>query len=194
VTRHGSVKITLPRWGSKAEAIAFAQRQLPWITTQLQKRANQPLPWSAGTEIWLRGERVTINFDERQIRFGCETILYDGTSDLRSSVLAHLRQLAVTELAPRTFEFAAIHGLKVTRVTIRDQKTRWGSCSRRGAISLNWRLIQVPPSVTDYIIVHELMHLREMNHSARFWKHVESACPEYRDAERWLRKHARQFF
>ena len=65
------------------------------------------------------------------------------------------------------------------------------SCSRRGTISLNWRLIQTPESVRDYIIIHELMHLWEMNHSARFWTRVADACPTYLDSELWLRKNAR---
>jgi hypothetical protein len=78
----------------------------------------------------------------------------------------------------------------VCRVVVRNQRTRWGSCSRRGTLSLNWRLVQAPVFVRDYIILHELMHLREMNHSARFWRLVEAACPDYAMAERWLKAHA----
>jgi predicted metal-dependent hydrolase len=76
----------------------------------------------------------------------------------------------------------------VKRVTVRAQRTRWGSCSRRGTVSLNWRLVQTPDFVRDYIILHELAHLRHMNHSARFWREVERLCPEYRTAEHWLKK------
>ena len=75
--------------------------------------------------------------------------------------------------------------------SVRDQKSRWGSCSRRGTISLNWRLIQAPEFVTTYIILHELMHLRQMNHSAGFWREVEAVCPSFREAERWLKAHGR---
>jgi len=74
---------------------------------------------------------------------------------------------------------------------VRNQRSRWGSCSHRGSISLNWRLIQAPPFVRDYILLHELMHLREMNHSPRFWSEVESVCPYYQVAERWLKAHSR---
>lgn len=76
-------------------------------------------------------------------------------------------------------------------VAVRNQKTRWGSCSRKGTLSFNWRLVLLPLFVMDYLILHELAHLREMNHSARFWSVVDSMCPEYREAERWLRKHGR---
>jgi predicted metal-dependent hydrolase len=195
VTRRGAVRITLPRWGSKREAFSFAQTQHGWIEKQLETRATaQTKPWTEGTEVWVHGERFPIRVDDGFIRLGSETIRCTPSDDLRPAILGHLHQLAGKELVARTLEFAAMHGLKVARVVIRDQKTRWGSCSRRGSISLNWRLIQVPASVSDYIIIHELMHLREMNHSRRFWKHVESACPQYRDAERWLRKHSREFY
>jgi predicted metal-dependent hydrolase len=84
---------------------------------------------------------------------------------------------------------AALHGLEISRITIRNQRSRWGSCSARRTISLNWRLIQTPGFVRDYIIVHELMHLREMNHSPRFWACVKQICPDYERAEGWLRQH-----
>ena len=71
---------------------------------------------------------------------------------------------------------------------MRAQKTRWGSCSARGTISLNWRLIHAPPFVRDYLIVHELMHRRQMNHSARYWKLVADAFPRWQEAEAWLKK------
>ena len=94
------------------------------------------------------------------------------------------------ELVPRVGELAYQHGLRVQRVSIRRQRSRWGSCSRRGSISLNWRLVHAPAHVRDYVIIHELMHLREMNHSPRFWAHVDAACPDRETAEQWLKSHA----
>ena len=108
--------------------------------------------------------------------------------DYRDVVLGHLRRLAERELPVRTRELALLHGITVHRVSVRAQKTRWGSWSARGTISLNWRLIQAPPYVVDYLIIHELMHRREMNHSARYWKLVAEAFPDYRSAEQWLKK------
>ena len=93
-------------------------------------------------------------------------------------------------LTARLHELAAAHGLEVHRVTIRRQRSRWGSCSRRGTISLNARLAHTPDFVRDYVILHELMHLREMNHSPRFWAHVDAVCPRRAEAEAWLRRHA----
>jgi hypothetical protein len=95
-------------------------------------------------------------------------------------------------LARRVWELAREHPSDVKQIVIRNQRSRWGSCSCNGTISLNWRLIQLPDHVRDYIIVHELMHLRELNHSPRFWREVEKACPDYRQAEEWLKRNSGQ--
>ena len=99
------------------------------------------------------------------------------------------RQRARQELPGRLLELAAAHGLSVTRVSIRNQRTRWGSCGRDGHISLNWRLVLMPPGVRDYVLVHELMHLRRLDHSRAYWRLVAAACPDYREARQWLRTH-----
>jgi predicted metal-dependent hydrolase len=110
------------------------------------------------------------------------------------AVEAALRARAQQELPPRLLALASRHGLTVARVTIRDQRSRWGSCSPKGHIALNYRLMLMPEAVRDYILVHELMHLRQADHSRRFWRHVEAACPGFREAERWLRKHGSSLF
>ena len=95
--------------------------------------------------------------------------------------------MAAKELPPRLLELAASLQVTVQRVTVRNQRSRWGSCSRAGTISLNWRLVQTPDFVRDYICVHELMHRREMNHSVRYWRHVAEAFLRWEEAERWLK-------
>ncbi len=188
----GVARVTVPRGGSLEFAFEFAQRQTAWIERQLLK----PLPnvpetvWQHGTEILFRGGRVTLTAAPAGdlVQFADQVVVTKGRA-VRSAVERQLARLAVAELPARTRELAAMHGVAIGRVTIRNQRSRWGSCSVRGAISLNWRLIQTPPSVRDYIILHELMHTREMNHSGRFWAQVELVCPEWREAERWLRKH-----
>lgn len=165
VKRPACLVATIPRGGSQREAWAFIQRSHSWIQNQLAKPAPAPK-----TETWLRGERIPIAEFDRQTA----------------------QTLAAAELAQRTRELAAQTNSQISRITIRAQRTRWGSCSRRRAISLNWRLIQTPPFVIDYIILHELMHLRQMNHSQRFWDEVEKVCPTWREAEKWLRHHGRE--
>ena len=100
-----------------------------------------------------------------------------------------LRARARVELPARLLELAAGQHLDVSRVSIRDQRTRWGSCGRDGSICLNWRLVLMPPWVRDYVMMHELMHLRRLDHSAAYWTLVAGACPEYELARRWLREH-----
>src|SRR5439155_1036299 len=97
-----------------------------------------------------------------------------------------LRERAKKELPPRLLELAARHDLSVSRVSVRNQRWRWGSCNRNGHICLNWRLVTMPDWVRDYVMLHELMHLERMDHSPRFWKLVKEACPEYQDARRRL--------
>ncbi len=159
VTADGVVRVTIPQWGSKREAAAFAERERAWIAKQ-QRRAEeeraQPKP-----------------------------------SEMAGEVERDLRSRAKRALPARVSELAAQHGLTVARVSVRNQRWRWGSCSRAGHICLNWRLMTMPEWVRDYVIIHELMHLKRMDHSPRFWKLVARVCPDYQNARRWLRQHAR---
>lgn len=108
--------------------------------------------------------------------------------DLRPALERQFLRRARIELPARAWELAAETGASMKHVTVRNQRSRWGSCSAGGTVSLNWRLVQVPDTVRDYIIHHELLHLREMNHSARFWARVQEVCPWWRDAEKWLKR------
>ena len=103
-----------------------------------------------------------------------------------------LRARAQEVLPARLFELAALHDLQVSRVSIRNQRTRWGSCGRDGHICLNWRLVQMPDWVRDYVLIHELMHLQRLDHSPTYWQHVSAAYPQYEEARRWLRAHGRR--
>jgi hypothetical protein len=114
------------------------------------------------------------------------------TAGLAAAERRRLRALAAEQLSARLLELASEHGLPVSRISIRDQRTRWGSCGRDGHICLNWRLIQMPAWVRDYVLIHELMHLRRLDHSAKYWNLVAAACPEYEAARRWLRAHGRR--
>ena len=151
LNRDGSVRVTIPRGGSRREADAFLARQQVWLQ---QQRARQVPPLFSGPE------------------------------------RAALRARAEAELPGRLLALAAQHGLAVRRVTVRDQRTRWGSCGRNGHITLNWRLVAMPEWVRDYVLLHELMHLYHLDHSPAYWKRVAEVCPGYRDARRWLRQHA----
>ena len=152
----GTLRVTLPRWGSKREALAFVERSREWISRQRQSRLSRP---------------AAAHPDQ-----------------------AGLRRQASRDLPPQLLALAAAHGIAVSRVSIRNQRSRWGACSSSGSITLNWRLMLVPDFVREYVMIHELMHRREMNHSKRFWKHVAAACPRHREARQWLLTHGRQLF
>lgn len=194
----GTARVTVPRGGSEAEARRFAERNSAWLEQQLQRPAERPQgreKWLAGTEFYFRGKLVKIeteiNGESVLVQFESEQIETPHPAlDLRPAIEKHLWRLAAKEFPAKVYEYAKAHQLTVDRITVRNQKSRWGSCSRRRTISLNWRLIQTPEFVCDYIILHELMHLRQMNHSARYWQEVERVCPDYQLAEKWLKQHS----
>jgi predicted metal-dependent hydrolase len=197
VRSDGTARVTIPRNGTASGALQFAQRNRDWLERQLARAALLPSSssaWRVGGQIWFRGELLSLQaFKPGQVQFGTETVkVPDSQADLRPVLERYLRRLATQELPAKVMHHAAVNGLKVARVTVRNQKSRWGSCSSTGTLSLNWRLIQTPQFVCDYIILHELAHLRHMNHSTKFWREVESLCPDYPRAKKWLREH-RQF-
>jgi predicted metal-dependent hydrolase len=150
----GTVRVTLPRWGSRREAEIFAQQQQGWIDRQRRRVAErQPLPAAAQSDAELHA----------------------------------LKARAVKELPDALLRLAATHGLSVSKISVRNQRWRWGSCSPKGHICLNWRLILMPEPVREYVLIHELMHLRRLDHSPTFWRFVAAACPGYQDARKWLR-------
>ncbi|MFM8468598.1 MAG: M48 family metallopeptidase [Limisphaerales bacterium] len=189
-------RVTVPRFGNRAEAFAFAQRQTAWLEKQLAKppRSRCATEWRHGTEILFRGDRVALQMETHAsgcvVKFAHEAVaLRTASANLRPTVERHLWRLAARELPPRLLELAAQPHLAISRVPVRNQRSRWGSCSRAGTVSLNWRLGQTPDFVRDYLCIPELMHRREMNHSARYWRHVAEAFPRWEEAERWLKAH-----
>jgi predicted metal-dependent hydrolase len=138
-------------------------------------------------EAFAAGQRAWI---EKQLRRWEERRARAQPPAMSAEELREVRNRALRELPARLFELAAAHGLSVARVSVRNQRWRWGSCSRAGHICLNWRLVQMPDWIRDYVMLHELMHLKRMDHSRKFWKLVAAVCPAYQDARKWLRAHA----
>ena len=174
VVGDGTVRVTVPRWGSKREAEAFAGRERAWIEKQ-QRRVEAE-----------RERR------QRETRNGGSA---PADSDIGAAAIGDqqraLRERARRELPQRLLELAAQHRLTVTRVSVRNQRWRWGSCNRNGHICLNWRLVQMPDGVRDYVLLHELMHLKRMDHSPKFWKLLGDVCPDFKAARAWLKAFSR---
>ena len=189
----GQLRLTVPRGASIRAGLSFVGRQAGWIDKERARRAVQVSDWTAETTLWWRGVRVSPVRADRQVAIGDDLMpLADAEASIRHAFEPWARALAARELTARCHALSASCGEAIARVQVRNQRSRWGSCSPRRVIALNWRLIQTPSSVSDYVIFHELMHLRQANHSRRFWREVESVCPGWRDAERWLRKFGRE--
>ena len=194
--RDGTVVATIPARGSQREAERFLAEQSGWLDrarARQRRRPRGPEIWTLGTRVLWRGEleevRAAAVGERPQVCVAADVFrvpAFEG--DLRPTLEAQFTRRAKIELPARAWELAAVTGVEVKHVTVRNQRSRWGSCSATGTISLNWRLVQTPEFVRDYIIYHELMHLREMNHSARFWARVEEVCPGWREAEHWLKR------
>jgi hypothetical protein len=197
----GTLRVTIPRGGSRRDAEAFVTEHRRWVDEERVRVASRyaPVEWSAGDTVPLRGAATAIAIERKGphcfVLFGGTRVrVAAGTANLRPAVEAALRHIATRELIPRLRTLATQHGLTVARVTIRNQRSRWGSCSTRGVIALNFRLVQMPPWVSDYVLLHELMHLRQQNHSRRYWRLVEEVCPDFRAAEKWLRADGKALF
>jgi len=116
------------------------------------------------------------------------TVPDDSGQTLALTLEAWYRLEAAKVINQRAVEISRQLNLNYNRISIRDQKTRWGSCSRLKNLNFNWRLIMAPVQVIDYLIIHEVAHLAEMNHSSRFWKLVEGICPDYKIQRKWLKE------
>jgi predicted metal-dependent hydrolase len=192
VTTDGRLRLTVPRSASIDGGLRFAASESDWIAREWRRQRTSRTGWQLGTLVWYRGDKLPLTLDGSSLALGPERIPLPPAPDYCSAVESHLRNRAADELPPRCLELAVSCGLDVSRVSVRDQKSRWGACSPRRTITLNWRLVQMPASVAEYVMLHELMHLRQADHSRRFWREVERVCPWWHDAERWLRRHGRE--
>lgn len=186
--------LTIPPRGTLVEAKDFAQRHGAWIAARLG-RLPKAAPFQPGTVIPLRGapHRIVHRAGTRgtvwtEIRDSGERIVCvaGGLEHVDRRVSDFLKREARSDLQRSAATHAAELGVKVKRLSIRDQSSRWGSCTSAGSLSFSWRLILAPPFVLDYLAAHEVAHLVEMNHSARFWRVCGKICPSMERAKKWL--------
>lgn len=158
VADDGRIRVTVPRWGTRAEAARFVRDKARWIDHERYRAALRRTMTASPRDV---AEEQALRADAGRV------------------------------LPARLLDMAASLGRTVARVTIRSQRTRWGSCSPSGRISLNWRLVLMPDSVRDYVLLHELTHLVHLDHSRRFWRELERVCPWHREARAWLKINGR---
>lgn len=189
--------LTIPPRGSVKEAREFAQRHGGWIAARLGQ-LPAAVPFADGVVMPLRGEphrivhrrgargTVWTEIDESGKRLLC---VAGYGPHITRRIVDFLRREAGRDLEAASQHYARALGLVVRRVTVRDQSSRWGSCSTTGMLSFSWRLVLAPRYVLDYLAAHEVAHLVEMNHSAKFWRVVRRICPDQERAKAWLDVH-----
>ena len=190
----GEISVTAPTRRGLSAALDFARGEREWIAGQLAK-APGPVLLSISAEIPFLGRPHRICAAKRGpapvwAEDGVIWVRGDAAHGPRR-VLDFLKREARSAFEARVLAHAARLGVKPSRITVRDTASRWGSCSTARALSFSWRLILAPAFVMDYVVAHEVAHLREMNHSPRFWVHVKSLLPELNTAQAWLRTNGR---
>lgn len=186
----GRVTLTLPSWAREAEALAFARDKADWIGAALERMA--PVRQVAfGAVLPFEGQALTITAGAvRAPRVDATVLLAPPDPErLAARLAAFLRLAARQRLQAACTRHADILGRPFKALTLRDTRSRWGSCAADGSLMFSWRLIMAPPEVLDYVAAHEVAHLAEMNHSPAFWAVVARLCPGYAAPRAWLRRH-----
>lgn len=194
------VTVTLPAGVHLREAEKMLREHSTWLVSQLERSARSKtsakgLPPDV---LLLRGDAKKIEIHEekgRQLRIRVDELqdrlilrVPEGTREpSRALAVPWFKALAREAFSESAVMWAQKMGVKFRSISVRDQKTRWGSCSSRGTLSFNWRLVMAPPAVLEYVVIHELAHLKQPNHSKAFWQLVSQYYPDHKQARAWLR-------
>lgn len=184
----GAVTLTLPVRARESEALTFLRAQESWLRQALvQVEPEQPLTY--GVQIPVEGRMLTLAPGTgRGVKVDGDLLLVPGDpARIAARLQAWLKVLARDRLVRAVDRHATVLGRKVTDITLRDTRSRWGSCTAEGRLMFSWRLVMAPPQVLDYVAAHEVAHLVEMNHSDRFWAVVDRLYPGWQTQRKWLR-------
>ncbi len=198
-TRGEGVSLTMPPGTSRREALDFAISQTAWIAARM-KQALEPIDFADGNEIPVRGlahrikhlpgVRGTVWSEPAHSSGGPSFLCVSARPEhVERRLRDWLKRQARRDLVEVCTGYARTMGLRHGRISIRDQSSRWGSCSSTGSLSFSWRLILAPPRILDYVGAHEVAHLAEMNHGPRFRALLEAHCAHSKTSRRWLRKY-----
>jgi predicted metal-dependent hydrolase len=201
----GLVEVVVPIHHVMPAPETVLKRHAAWILRTLERL--RVFGGSAGEVTVGAGSRILLLGAERAIRIVREDrrrpsvalteseiivcLTRESPEDIRPLLERWIRAQADSIIPVRVSELNEQWKFRYSSITVRNQRTRWGSCSKKGALSFNWRLVILPAAVADYLICHELAHLKYLDHSPRFWRFVETISPSFRESERWLRRHGR---
>ena len=186
----GKVTLSMPARAREAEALAFARDKAAWLRQALDQ-TERPERLAPGQVLPFEGHPLTVTeADIRAVRvLGDDLLVPAGAPDIGIKVRAFLKLAARQRFQAASAAYAERLGRRFARLTLRDTRSRWGSCTADGSLMYSWRLIMAPPEVLNYVAAHEVAHLEEMNHSEVFWTVVARLMPDYGRHRRWLRTH-----
>lgn len=191
----GNFKLSMPIRGTIAQAEAFCRQHTSWIAEKSADMQNM-MRFEHGQYIPLRGKPVKLIFIDQlrgQTKLIDREIHVTGGVDYAPRRLTNwLKGEAKNDILIAIDKYQPLLDVKYSKLTIRDTKSRWGSCSSSKALSFSWRLVLAPEDVLDYVVAHELAHILEMNHSAKFWAHVDKVCPHMKNSQNWLKTNGGQ--
>ncbi len=206
IDNEGKFTLVAPRLTPDFMIKRFLNSHIDWVEKQLvkiekQKQLRPDFKYRDGDMFYYFGEPVTLTVkpsdlkrpsikvhdDKVQVVLNRNIGLSDGKKSIKKTIENFYRKKAEEVIHDRLQFFNEHYGFKYNRVTLRNQKSRWGSCSHQKNLNFNWRLIMAPIEVIDYVVVHELCHLKEMNHASRYWKLVVETIPNYKEVRKWLR-------
>ncbi len=183
----GRVTLTLPRGVSDRQARAFLVEKSKWIE-EVRTQAHRPVRVDVGAVLPVEGRDLVIVPGDRKSPYVAGERVFAPEKGTGVAIRAWLIETARHRARHSSQHLAETIGRQTRRITVRDTRSRWGSCSQRGDIMLSWRLMLAPTSVFDYVVAHEVAHLKEMNHSSAFWQTVEVLMPDFEEPRRWLRE------
>lgn len=203
--------VKAPVWMTQKQIEAFLEEKAEWIeNTGIRLRNAKKeeektrLALENGDELYFLGEKrilSVIREERKHARVVCAMgrlflyVPYDADYEMKRKQLEKwYRKEAAELLNEKADEFAASLQVSYAEIRIKDQKSRWGSCSSKGNLNFNWRILMAPEPVCDYVVIHELCHLVYMDHSENFWKLVEKFCPAYREYRKWLKENGKRLY
>lgn len=188
----GRVTLTVPKRARAHEAVAFLEEREAWLRGHLSQIRKMHVVQEGGTVLYAGRELPIVVGRGKRALLTEEALHVPDAASVGAKAQALLKARARDRLAEASDRYAAQIGKTYQRLSLRDTRSRWGSCSSKGTLMYSWRLIMAPPDVLDYVAAHEVAHLAEMNHSPAFWAVVERLYGDHRPPRRWLRENGDQ--
>ena len=194
-SKTGGLVMTLPRRSGLNEALRFVEKSAGWVLGQMAKQVQRKSVID-GAQILFRGQPHVLKLTggRRGVVEAAQGVISvpGDAAHAERRIKDFIKKQALAELSEASQRYATAMNTRYRAITLRDQKSRWGSCSASGGLSYSWRLILAPSFVLDYVAAHEVAHLREMNHGPRFWRLVLTHCHNAKQAKAWMKTHGRE--